>query len=269
MAVPISVYMITYNNADTVDTALRSVQPFAAEIVVVDSGSTDGTQEIVRKYTDRLLHRPFPGFREQYQYAADQCTHPWALFLDADEEIGAALQAELVATLEANLRLPDTAQVKGYQGHRRTFYIDRWILHGGWLPDYEVRLYDRRVGNWRGDLHAKLHVQGPLADFRHFIYHYTYQDISDQLQTIDRYSNTAAGDMDRNGKRFSYLKLLGSPLVRFVREYVLKLGFLDGFPGLVVAVNTMFYVFNKHAKLWERQRVKPDDVARGKATKPE
>jgi glycosyltransferase involved in cell wall biosynthesis len=268
MTPPISAYMLTCNNADTVRTALASLG-FVDEIVVVDSGSTDGTLEIVREYTDRIIERPWPGFREQYRFAGDQCTHDWALFIDADEEVSEPLAQEIVETLAANVARPEAEQVQGYHGHRRTFYLDRWILHGGWLPDYEVRLYRRSAGRWAGDLHAKIAVDGAVADFRHFYYHYTYRDIGDQLKTIDKYSATAAEDMERNGRAFSLLRLLFSPPARFVKDYFLKLGFLDGFPGLVVAVNTSFYVFTKHARLWERQRITPEVAARGRARRPE
>ncbi len=268
MAVPISAYMLTCNNADTVETALQSVA-FADEIVVVDSGSTDSTLEIVARYTDRILHHPWPGFCDQYQFAADQCTHDWAIFIDADEEIGAPLQAEIRATLDANAALPDDCQVRGYHAHRRTFYLGRWILHGGWLPDHEIRLYHRSHGKWKGDLHANIHIDGPTSELRHFYYHYTYRDIGDQLKTIDAYSATAANDMHAAGKRFRLARLLFSPPVRFLKDYLLKLGFLDGFPGLVIAVNTAFYVFNKHARLWERQHLDADEVARRQQEKPE
>lgn len=267
MAIPISAYMLTFNNARTVELALKSLS-FADEIVVVDSGSSDGTLDIVRRYAAKVIERPWPGFREQYQFAANQCSHEWVFFLDADEEVDPLLAEEIRRTLEANAARPEAEQVRGYHGHRRTFYLDRWILHGGWIPDYELRLYHRRFGTWKGDLHAKIHVAERHGHFRHFIYHYTYQNISDQLHTIDNYSTTAAEDMERAGKRFSYLRLLGNPCVRFLKEYFLKGGCRDGFPGLVIAVNTAFYVFNKHAKLWERRHCTPEVIRRAQEQKP-
>ena len=268
MPLPISAYMLTRDNERSVERALRSLA-FADEIVVVDSHSGDRTPEIARACGARVIQRPWPGFREQYQFAADQCQHEWALFLDADEEIAAPLAAEMRAALEANAARPTDEQVQGFHLHRRTFYLDRWILHGGWLPDYEVRLYHRPSGNWQGALHAKIHVNGRVAHLHHFVYHYTYDNLSEQLRTIDDYSSTAAADLDSAGGRFRLFRLLLNPPFRFLKEYLLKRGFLDGMPGLIIAVNTMFYVFNKHAKLWERQRCRPGLVAERKAQKPE
>jgi glycosyltransferase involved in cell wall biosynthesis len=253
--VPVSAYLITFNNARTLEKALESLS-WVDEIVVVDSFSTDATPEIARKYANRFEQRKWPGFRDQYQYASTRCTHDWVLFLDADEEVSQELATEIQEELARNAARSAPDRVAGYNGHRRTWYLGRWILHGGWVPDFEIRVYDRRQGAWKGDLHAKVHVDGPVRDLHGFLYHYTYADVSEQLQTIDRYSTTAAEDMLRNGKRFSFFHMLGNPAFRFVRDYVLKRGFLDGFPGLVVALNTAFYVLAKYAKLWELQHVK-------------
>jgi len=264
--VPVSAYMITFNNERTVERALQSLS-WVDEIVVVDSFSTDATPAIAAKYAVRFEQRAWPGFRDQYQYAADLCSHEWALFVDADEEVPAELAAEIRAELAANRQRPDSDRILGYHAHRLTWYLGRWIRHGGWLPDHEIRLYRRDRGRWAGDLHAKLEVDGRVRHLQHRYCHYTYADIGDQLQTIDRYSAAAALDMHNAGRRFSILHLLGNPLARFVRDYFLKRGFLDGMPGFVVAINTMFYVFVKHAKLWERCREPaPFPPASGKDT---
>lgn len=253
----ISAYMITFNNARTVERALSSVAGWVDEIVVVDSYSTDDTPAIAKKYAGTFLQRPWPGFRDQYQFAAEQCRNDWIIFIDADEEISPALATEIQEEIRRNLDRPPAERIEGYYGHRRTWYLGRWILYGGWRPDREIRLYNRNSGSWAGDLHAKVDVRGRTAHLRHFYYHYTYAGISDQLQTIDKYSTIAGGDMQRAGRRFSAIRLLTSPPARFLRDYFLKLGFLDGFPGFIVAVNTAFHVFTKHAKLWEMERSPP------------
>jgi len=254
--------MITFNNERTVERALRSLH-WVDEIVVVDSFSTDGTVDIVTRYANRFEQRTWPGFRDQYQYASDLCRHEWRLFIDADEEISTRLATEMQAELRRNVARSSDACIAGYHGHRRTFYLGRWIMHGGWIPDHEIRLYHRDKGSWKGDLHAKVHVDGPEAEFEHFYYHYTYANISDQIQTVDRYTTTAAEDMARNGKSFSWFHLVGNPLLRFVKEYVLKGGFLDGMPGFIVAMNSVYYVFMKHGKLWEMERVKGSEPEPG------
>lgn len=268
MPVPISAYVLTCNNERTLEAALRCLA-FVDELVVVDSGSTDGSLDIARAHADKLIERPWPGFRDQYQFAADQCTHDWRLFLDADEEVSPALAENLRQQLERNSQLAPAAQVRGYQVHRRSFYMGRWIRHGGWLPDSEVRLYHKDFGKWEGGLHAKIEVNGPVEDCPGFIHHFSYANISDQLQTVDRYSTAAAADADEAGKSFSLLHFLLGPQLRFIKEYFLKLGFLDGFPGLVIALNTMFYSYNKHAKLWERGHCREEDIKANKASPPE
>lgn len=254
--VPVSAYIITFNNERTLEVALRSLH-WVDEIVVVDSFSTDRTLEIARRFATRVEQRPWPGFRDQYQYASEQCSHDWALFIDADEEISPALATEMQEALRANQALPEAEQVCAFRVERRTYYLGRWHLHGGWVPDHEDRLYRRSRGRWEGGLHATVRVQGRVQPLRRYCYHYTYAGISDQLGTIDRYSASAVKDMLEAGTRFSLFRLLGNPLAHVVRDYLLKGGFREGLPGLIVAVNTMFYVFIKYAKLWEARHSYP------------
>ena len=249
----ISVYMITRNNERTLERALGSVT-WADEIVVVDSFSTDKTPEICRRFTDRVIQRPWPGFREQYQHAADLTTHPWVMFIDADEEISRELADEIQRVVKEEEKSFD-----GFIIYRRTYYLGRWIRHGAWYPDYEIRLYRKEKGRWEGGLHAKIVVDGNVGSLKHEILHHTYRDISDQIRTLDLYSRIEAEDMLKAGERFSLFKLLFRPPFRWIKEYLLKQGFRDGIPGLVIIVATMFYVFIKHAKLWELTHVKKEE----------
>lgn len=250
--VRVSAFLITFNNERTVERALRSVA-WADEIVVVDSHSTDRTREICARCGARILEKHWPGFRDQYQFAADQCAHRWAVFIDADEEMSPDLADEMQRELAVNFARPEAVRVAGFHGHRRTFYLGRWIEHGSWVPDHEIRLYDRELGRWEGGLHAAVKVRGPEAHLRNFYYHYTHEDFADHLRTIDRYTTNAAEDMIRSGKRFSLLQLLLKPPARFLRDYVFKRGFRDGLPGFVIAVSTAFYVFARLVKVWESQ----------------
>lgn len=241
----ISVYMITYNNARTVGRALESLK-WADEIIVVDSFSTDKTVEICEKYTDKIFQRRWPGHRDQYQYAADLTTHPWLMFVDADEEVTPELADEIRRELVGG-----AGEVNGFFVYRRTFYLGRWIRYGGWYPDGEIRLYRRDKGRWEGGLHAKVVVDGKVRSLKNQYLHYTYRNISDQIQTIDRYSQIAVEDMLESGERFSLFKVLFHPPFRFIKEYLFKSGFRDGMPGFIIVVATMFFVFIKYAKLWE------------------
>ena len=220
----------------------------------MDSFSTDQTLEICRRYTDKVFQRKWPGHQEQYQHAADLTTHPWILFVDADEEI----PLELAEEIRNEVSKP-AQDMDGFIAYRRTHYLGRWIRHGGWYPDYEIRLCRRDKGRWSGGLHAKLRVDGKVGSLRNHYLHYTYRDLSDQIQTIDRYSRMAAEDMLRSGERYSLFKMLLHPPFRFVKEYLFKSGFRDGMPGLIIVVATMFYVFVKYAKFWELTRVKKEN----------
>lgn len=241
--------MITFNNSRTVEKALISVSSWASEIIVVDSFSEDNTYEIVKKYASYCEQRKWPGFRDQYNYCISKAINDWVMFIDADEEISSELTLEIVQRIEKDNGIYD-----GYIAHRRNFYLGRWIMHGGWVPDYEIRLFRKSRGAFEGALHANVKVRGRVGELRHFYYHYNYKDIADQIDTINRYSETAAKDMQDQGKRFSFIDLMFRPPWRFIKEYLLKKGFLDGFPGFVIAVSTMYYVFVKYAKLWELER---------------
>ena len=246
--VPISVYVLTRNNRRTIERCLRSLQ-WVEELVVVDSFSTDGTYELCQQYTDKVYRQEWKGHRDQYQYAARLTTKDWIMFVDADEEVPPELAEEIRTELNGKPMAFD-----GFFVYRRTRYLGKWIRYGGWYPDGEIRLYRRDKGLWEGGLHAKVVVEGNVGTLKNQYLHYTYQDISDQISTIDKYSQIAAEDLVREGKKFSFFKLLFHPPFRFIKEYLFKSGFRDGLPGLIIVVSTMYYVFIKYAKHWELEQ---------------
>ena len=246
--IPVSVYVLTTNNHRTIERCLRSLS-WAQELVVIDSFSQDGTFDICKRYTDKLFQRTWTGHRDQYQYAADLTTQDWIMFVDADEEIPPELAEEIRKELNGKGK-----DLDGYFAYRRTYYLGRWIRYGGWYPDGEIRLYRKEKGRWEGGLHAKLVVKGRVGVLKNQYHHYTYGNISDQIQTIDRYSKIAAEDLFGSGEKFSLFNLLFHPPFRFIKEYLLKSGFRDGLPGFIIGVSTMYYVFVKYAKLWELTR---------------
>jgi len=250
--VPVSVYVLTYNNRRTIERCLNSLH-WAEELVIVDSFSTDGTYETCQRYTDKIFRREWKGHGNQYQYAADLTKNDWIMFVDADEEIPPELAEEIQTELARGARGLD-----GFIVYRRTYYLGRWIRYGGWYPDYEIRLYRRDKGRWEGGLHAKVVLNGEVGSLKNQYLHYTYRDISDQIQTIDKYSRMAAEDLFQSGEKFSLFRLLFHPPFRFIKEYVMKSGFRDGLPGLIIVVSTMYYVFIKYAKLWELTKSKKE-----------
>jgi glycosyltransferase involved in cell wall biosynthesis len=255
--IPVSVYVLTTDNRRTIERCLKSLS-WAEELVVVDSFSRDGTYEICKQYTGKTFQKKWVRHRDQYQYAADLTTQDWIMFVDADEEISPELAEEIGMALNG-----EGKQLDGYFVYRRTFYLGRWIRYGGWYPDGEIRLYRREKGRWEGGLHAKLAVAGKIGTLKNQYLHYTYRDISDQIRTIDRYSKTAAKDMVDHAKSFRLAHLLFSPPFRFFKDYILKLGFLDGIPGLIIAASTAYYTFIKYAKLWEHEFLSRPEDERG------
>ncbi len=246
---PVSVYILTFNNARTLKACLESVVPHADEVVILDSGSTDGSLEICKAYPIRLYHQDWAGFRRQYQKAADLTKNHWIMFVDADEVVPPPLWKEISQVLKQN-----GDRVYGYVVSRRNFYMGRWIKHGGWVPDKEIRLYQRDKGKWEGDLHARVTVKGPVQELKTPYHHFPYQNISAQIATIDNYSDVAARDMAEADRRVGPIQAFSRAFFRFFKEYFLKRGFLDGFPGVYIAAASAFYVLTKYAKLWELKK---------------
>jgi glycosyltransferase involved in cell wall biosynthesis len=238
------------NEEQRIRDCLESVR-WADEIVVVDSFSTDSTPAICREYTDRVFQHEWVGYIGQKNLAKDLAAGPWILFLDADEVISPDLRDEICADLGS-----DRCQgVAGYEFPRMVKYLGRWIRRGDWYPDVKLRLFRKELGRCGGEEpHDRIIVDGPIRGLKQPLYHYTYDDIADQVGTINRFSTITAVGHHRAGRRFRYSDLWFRPLFRFFRGYILKLGFLDRTPGLIVAVTTAYSVFIKYAKLWEQER---------------
>jgi glycosyltransferase involved in cell wall biosynthesis len=241
----LTVTVIARNEAGNLAAALDSVR-WADEIVVVDAESTDGTVEIARRYTDRVIVRPWPGYAEQKNFAASQARHDWILSLDADERVTPALAEEIRRILSG---VPEAV---GYRIPRVAFHLGRWIRSTDWYPDYQLRLYDRRRARWVGrHVHESVRADGPVRRLRGEIQHFPYRDIAHHLQTMDRYTTLAAQQMYEEGRRARWVDILVVPRLAFVRNYVLRRGFRDGMPGLIVSAMNAYYVGLKFAKLWE------------------
>lgn len=237
--------VITKNESANLAAALDSVS-FADEIVVVDCGSTDDTVEIARRYTERVIVRPWPGYVAQKNFAAEQARHDWILSVDADERVPVALAEEIKALMRVG---PDLA---GYRVPRVTFHLGRWIRTTDWYPDYQLRLYDRRRARWAGrHVHESVTADGPVGRLRHELQHYAYRDLSHHLQTMDRYTTLAARQLYEDGRRAGFADLAFHPLFAFFRNYILRGGFRDGHVGLIISLMNAGYVGMKFAKLWE------------------
>jgi glycosyltransferase involved in cell wall biosynthesis len=241
----LSVTVITKNEAGDVGDALRSVA-WADERIVVDSRSTDDTVAIARQHTDRVFVRDWPGYIAQKNHAASIASHDWILSLDADERVTPELAAEIQSLVAGTPPHP------GYRIPRVTWHLGRWIRTTDWYPDFQLRLYNRRLAEWTGRyVHESVTVRGSVGRLKGELQHFAYRDIADHLETIDRYTTYAARQMHERGRRTGALEIAGHPPLAFLRNYIAHGGFRDGVPGLVISALNSYYVFLKFAKLRE------------------
>ena len=244
---PLSVAIITLNAAAQLEACLRSVH-FADEIVVVDSGSTDGTQELAERCGARVIAQPWLGFGPQKQFAVEAAKHDWVLCLDADERVSPELQA----AIESTLQQPATG---AYRFARCNRFLGRYLKYGEGYPDWSLRLFDRRQARWSDDaVHEKVVSQASVGTLPGDLLHDSAETLAAYLTKQNRYTSLAADMAWQAGKRSSFGRLVFSPLVRFIKFYLLRQGFRDGLPGLIhIAIGCM-NSFLKYAKMLERQR---------------
>lgn len=243
----ISATLITHNEENNIAQALKSLS-WADEILVVDSGSSDATVEICRGFQSTILHRDWTGYVDQKNFALEKARNDWVFSLDADERASPELISEIRELNRKGFSSP------GYRIPRVAYFMGRWIRHGGWYPDYQLRLFDRRSGRWEGGhVHESFKVKGSSAFLSGEILHYSYRNISDYLERLETYSSLAALDYRQRGKKATLPGLMFNPLAAFLKSYLLKRGFLDGTPGFMVAAMGAVSVFFKHSKLYEIQ----------------
>lgn len=238
----VTAILITRDEEQDLPRALASLTP-ADEIVVVDSGSTDRTCEIARRQGARVIARAWTDYSDQKNFAAAQAQWDWVLNLDADEELSPRLQAELRRWKE------ESPAAVAYAMPRKARYLGRWILHSGWYPDHKLRLYRRDRARFVGRLHESLAVEGSVARFQGEIYHHTFRSLSEHLNQVNAYTTLAAEHLFADGRRRWLLPLLFSPPWMFLRTYLLKQGFRDGYRGWLIASLAAFSSFLKFAKL--------------------
>jgi len=242
----LSVLLPTYNCADVVRDTLESVK-WADEILVVDSFSTDGTLDVCRNYTDRIIQHEYINSATQKNWALPQCRYEWVLQMDTDERLEPGLREEIEIAL-TNMP-PD---VHAYRIPRKNHVLGRWLPYGGLYPDYQTRLFRRDEGRWQDkEVHAHVVVPGKVGTLRHHILHYGMPHISKQLRNLDRYTRYEADEMHKRGKSFRWHQLIFHPWLTFFHRYIWLRGFRDGYRGFVVAAYLAIYDFLAYAKLWE------------------
>lgn len=235
--------VITLNEERNIARCLKSLT-WADELLVVDSGSQDRTKELAANMGAKVVEHAWEGYGQQKNWAMRQATHSWVLFLDADEELGPGLREEI----EAFLLNPDGKW--GMEFPRRTWFLGRWILHGGWYPNVLARLGHRDHARWtEPSVHESLTVEGGAKRATCDLLHYTFRDVGENVATNIRYSRLGARVARERGERSTWIRLLLKPVGKFLETYVWKMGFLDGFPGFVISVNAAHSIFMKYVEL--------------------
>ncbi len=246
----LSVVMITLNEEDRIEDALKSCADIADEIVVVDSFSTDRTLEIAQRYGARIYKNTFVDYGSQKNFALDKASYQWVLNLDADERVSELLKKEIQTVKQ---QPEDQIDTDGFLVKRKNFYMGRWIRHSGWYPDRKLRLFRKDKSQWYGRVHEGLALEGKATPMEGDILHYTYRDIADHVNRLNRYSQFQAEDIARK-KKLLYLRAFLLPGVTFLRFYAWKMGILDGFPGFVIALVSSWSTALKYLKAIEIKR---------------
>jgi glycosyltransferase involved in cell wall biosynthesis len=240
----ISACIISFNEEQKIEGCLKSLQSVVDEIIVVDSLSTDRTKEIAAKYTDKIIDQKFLGHVEQKNLAVSKASYDWILSLDCDERLTPEL-AKSILSIKDNLE-----QADAYRLARKTFYVYRWLNHC-WYPDFKIRLFNRNTAKWGGiNPHDRIEVEGnKIVTLSGDIQHYSFNSISEHIRTLDNFTEIGAREIIKRDKQVSMLTPWTHGFWTFLRLYIFKRGFLDGYAGLVVSVLSGIHAFVKYNKV--------------------
>ncbi len=244
----VSAVVITRNEERNIRRCLGSLA-WVNEIIVIDSGSTDRTLELARDCGAAVYSFAWKGYGPAKREGVARATGEWILSLDADEEVSAELREEIRAALA------DGGGADGFLLPRRTLFLGRWLKHSGWYPDHVLRLFRREKGNFdEATVHERAYVDGPVMRLRHDLLHYSYPTLESYFDKFNRYTSMAALAAHKRGRRAGVAHILIHPPACFVKQYMFKLGFLDGLQGLLVCTLSACHVMVKYAKLWALSR---------------
>ncbi|MCC5814945.1 MAG: glycosyltransferase family 2 protein [Leptospira sp.] len=248
--IKLSVAIITYNEEKNIRDCIESINDLADEIIVLDSFSTDATEQIAKSFPKvKFFTHPFHGHVEQKNKAIELCNFDWILSLDADERADEILQDGILKWKEMEPNL------QGYKIARLTWHMGRFIRHTGWYPKRRYRLFRKDSATWVGENpHDVISIKGEGAIFAGNIIHFSFRDFSDQIDTVNKFSSIVAFTRYKKGRKFSTLACIYKPISKFCEFYFFRRGFLDGFPGFAIAAASSFSTFLKFAKIYELDR---------------
>ncbi|MBN1823580.1 MAG: glycosyltransferase family 2 protein [Endomicrobiales bacterium] len=253
----ITAYVMTYNNADKIKDCLESIN-WADEIVVLDSFSTDGTVEIAKNYTQKIIQEKFVGFGRLRNIALSHCSNDWVFSLDSDERATEEIKNEIFGLLEKG------PECEAYLVPRKSHFLDIWIRHCGWYPDFrQPQFFNKKRMKYREQLvHETYELDGRLGRLKEHVLQFPFFSLEQFFAKMDRYSALRAEEMFMEGRKFRATNLMINPAAMFFRMYVAKLGFLDGVPGFILSSLYAYYTMLKYVKLWEKLK-KQDKGNRG------
>ncbi len=245
--IPISVAIITKNEEKNIEDALKSVKDFD-DLVVVDSFSSDKTVEICKKYTERVFQNEWPGYSKQKQHAVNYCQNEWVFILDADERITPDLKSEIAEKIK-------TTSFNGFYIPRKNFFLNKWIKHSGWWPDYTLRLFRKDFGHLeQREVHEKVVIKGHVGFMEKPIEHYTYRTISSYIEKMKNYSTLSAKEISKKKTAPLPILILINPIFVFIKMFFIRQGFRDGMHGFILSILYSFYTFLKYVKVWEMRK---------------
>jgi glycosyltransferase involved in cell wall biosynthesis len=246
---PLSVVVVAREEACNLPRCLGSVGGWTAERIVALNGADDGSAAIARQSGAAVYELEWKGFRDTKNSAVQFASQPWVLCLDADEEVS----PELRRSIHAFLSGPKAERHAGARFPRKVWFIDRWIRHGDWYPDYSLRLIRRGQCRWQGGrhVHERIECDGPVATLKGDLHHYSFPNVSAQVAKINPFADLFVREQTEQGRRFSLIDAVFRPGWRFFRGYVLKGGFLDGYPGFYIAWASAFASLVRYTRLFE------------------
>jgi glycosyltransferase involved in cell wall biosynthesis len=250
--IKLSVAIITFNEEHNIERCIKSVLPVADEIVVVDSFSTDDTERICTKYPVEFMQKPFEGHIQQKNFALAQTQHEYVLSLDADEALDETLQKEI-------LKIKENFQCDGYYFNRLTNYVGQWIYHCGWYPDQKLRLFKKSKAKWAGvnphDI-IEMDPQSKISKLKGDLLHYSYDSVSDHVSQTNKFTSIAAKEAFDRGVTSNIFKIVTRPILKFLKDYFLKAGFLEGRYGFIICCINALSALLKYSKIKDLQEGK-------------
>lgn len=246
---PISATIIGYNEEEKIEDCLKSLKGLVSEIVYVDSHSTDRTVEIVKEYTSNIYYKKFEGYTEQKNFAQEKTTHEWVLNLDCDERLSDEAREEILSKWKT---IESSKEISGISFPRLTFYLTRFIRHGGWYPDRKIRLIKKSKCQWEGDrLHEEMKCsEGKVLAFKGDILHYSFDTVDDHLDTIRKFSELGARDLFERGRTANLFVIVARSFWAGFRKLFLEFSFLDGTAGIIMTGLSVTATWCKYSKLY-------------------